>query len=212
MNIDDYEKLPRSFYVRPDVVQIARDLIGKYIFSLKDNRLTAGRIVESEAYDGRKDKACHAFLKRTRRTDIMYHEGGCAYVYLCYGIHHMFNIVTNKEGMADAILIRAVEPLAGEEIMLERRKGNRRLTNGPGLVTQALNIRREDTGIDLTGNTVYLASNKNGHQDFEIIADRRVGIDYAAEDALLPWRFFEANNPWVSKQTQKPLKLGYASH
>ncbi len=199
MNIDTYEKLPRSFYLRPKVVQIAQDLLGKYLFTNKNGQLTVGKIVETEAYDGRCDKACHAFLKRTKRTEIMYQEGGIAYVYLCYGIHHLFNIVTNEAGLADAVLIRGIEPVIGEGIMLERRNGNKNIGAGPGVLTQALEIKKAQTGIDLTGEEIWIAS-ENDADEFKMITDIRIGIDYAEEDAFLPWRFYIDGNPWVSKR------------
>ncbi|MFT5640440.1 MAG: DNA-3-methyladenine glycosylase [Cyclobacteriaceae bacterium] len=199
MNIDSYEKLPRSFYLRPKVVQIAQDLLGKYLFTNKNGQLTVGKIVETEAYDGRCDKACHAFLKRTKRTEIMYQEGGIAYVYLCYGIHHLFNIVTNEAGLADAVLVRGIEPVMGEGIMLERRNGNKNIGAGPGVLTQALEIKKAQTGIDLTGEEIWIAS-ENDAKGFKMITDIRIGIDYAEEDAFLPWRFYIDGNPWVSKR------------
>lgn len=204
MNIERYEKLSRSFYIRANVVEIAKDLVCKYIFTQMDGNITAGRIVETEAYDGRNDRACHAFLKRTNRTQIMYGQGGVAYVYLCYGIHHLFNIVTNKEGLADAVLIRAIEPVFGLEIMMARGNKNnlKRITSGPGLLSQALGITVGHYGEDLLGNQVWLTE---GPQPKNIIADRRIGVDYAGEDAKLPWRFFEKDCPWISKGKQKLL-------
>jgi DNA-3-methyladenine glycosylase len=199
MNIDSYEKLPRSFYLRPKVVQIAQDLLGKYLFTNKNGQLTVGKIVETEAYDGRCDKACHAFLKRTKRTEIMYQGGGIAYVYLCYGIHHLFNIVTNEAGLADAVLVRGIEPVMGEGIMLERRNGKRNIGAGPGVLTQALEIKKAQTGTDLTGEEIWIAS-ENDAEEFKMITDIRIGIDYAEEDAFLPWRFYIDGNPWVSKR------------
>ena len=158
-----FVKLPRSFYVRSNVVEIAQDLLGKYLFTDIKGVLTVGKIIETEAYNGRRDKACHAFLKRTRRTNIMYHRGGHAYVYLCYGIHHLFNVVTNREGLADAILIRAIEPVHGLEDMIKRRGKNNhyKLTAGPGTLSQALGIQREMTGTDLLGNSIWIANKKD---------------------------------------------------
>ncbi len=118
-----YQKLSKSFYTRSDVVQIARELLGKYLVTDIDDKITVGKIVETEAYCGQTDKACHAHLnKKTKRTKIMFEEGGVAYVYLVYGMYKLFNIVTNEYGKADAVLIRAVQPIEGIEIMLERRK------------------------------------------------------------------------------------------
>ncbi|MEQ8240745.1 MAG: DNA-3-methyladenine glycosylase [Cyclobacteriaceae bacterium] len=199
MNNVSYAKLPRSFYLRPNVVEIAQDLLGKYLFTHKNGELTAGKIVETEAYDGRCDKACHAFLKRTKRTEIMYQEGGIAYIYLCYGIHHLFNIVTNTKGLADAVLIRGIEPVSGVEIMKERREGKVNLGAGPGVLAQSLAITKHQTGTDLTGTDIWIAS-KNVSEVFEMVTDVRIGIGYAEEDALLPWRFYIDNNRWVSKK------------
>lgn len=207
-----WEQLPRlslDFYNRNDVVQIARDLVGKYVFTCFGDQLTGGKIIETEAYSGRFDKACHAFLKRTQRTEIMYETGGIAYVYLCYGIHHMFNIVTNKEGLADAVLIRAIEPVIGLDVIKERRGGDKKyaLTKGPGSLGQALGFHKSQTGTSLIqSNEMWLAVDPEAETpNLEI--DRRVGVDYAKEDALLPWRFFEKDSKWVSKKVQKELIL-----
>lgn len=204
-----FSRLSKAFYLRDDVVQMARDLIGKYLFTQFDGCVTGGRIVETEAYSGRYDKACHAFLKRTKRTEIMYEDGGIAYIYLCYGIHHLFNIVTNTEGLADAILIRAVEPTTGLEKMTERRGTDKHkvLTKGPGALGQAMGFHKSQTGTSLyNSNDMWIANDPNAATP-EIVTDRRVGVDYAQEDALLPWRFFEKGNRWVSKKTQQPLEL-----
>ncbi len=204
------KKLNRDFYLRGDVVTIARELIGKYVFTHFGGQLTGGRIVETEAYNGRTDRASHAFEKRTQRTEIMYKEGGVAYIYLCYGIHHMLNIVTNEEGLADAILIRAVEPTVGVDTMMERRGGDSgyRLTAGPGSVGRALGVHKSLTGTSLVhGDDIWLAENESVHEQLVIEVDRRVGVDYAGQDALLPWRFFMQNSKWVSKRKQKEIHV-----
>lgn len=197
------KKLPRSFYTRPNVVQIAKELLGKNLFTYIDGHLCGGIIVETEAYSGENDKACHSHLgRRTKRTEIMYHKGGLAYVYLTYGIHYLFNMVTNEEGKADAVLIRAIEPKEGIEWMLERRnmeKPDPKLTAGPGVLSQALGISREHYGLDLTGDTIWVEDKGFEFKKNEIEERPRVGISYAGEDALLPWRFSVPNNPWVSK-------------
>ncbi len=203
MNTSDYVKIPKSFYERENVVKIAQELLGKYLFTNIHGRITGGMIVETEAYDGRNDKACHAFLKRTQRTEVMYRSGGLAYIYLCYGIHHLFNIVTNRSGLADAVLIRAIEPKVGFEMMKERYgKEMKKLTNGPGKLSKALGLTKALTGTDLTGDHIYLAD-KMDQKEHPIVSDVRIGIDYAGEDALLPWRFYIRDNEWVSKQ-KKP--------
>ena len=197
-------KLPREFYTRPDVVQIARDLLGKYVYTNIDGIVTGGMIVETEAYAGENDRACHAHMnRRTQRTEIMYSEGGVAYVYLVYGIYHLFNIITNEKDKADAVLIRAIEPEVGVEEMLLRRgfgsiKPN--LTAGPGVTSIALGINKKHYGEDLTGNTVWLEDKSIKLPEQSIATGPRIGIDYAGEDALLPWRFWVKNSPWVSRK------------
>ena len=195
-------KIPRAFYTRPDVVAISRELVGKFLCTRIDGVLTAGMIVETEAYHGLNDKACHAHLKRTKRTEIMYAEGGCAYVYLIYGMHALFNIVTNSDGLADAVLVRAIEPTDGLAEMLLRRNlpaPGPRVTAGPGLVTKALGISTRHYGTDLTGNLIWLEDRGVQVADEQLLASPRVNVDYAGEDALLPWRFRLKGSPWTSK-------------
>jgi len=202
INTTVYEKLDRSFYLRDDVVQIAQDLLGKVLVSHCNGEFTSGKIVETEAYCGRGDKACHANGKRTPRTEVMYGEGGHAYVYLCYGIHHLFNVVTNREGLADAVLIRALEPLAGQETMKVRRgKGNAKLASGPGTLSQAMGIDVKMSGEDLLGDQLWIAEEKEPAA-FVISSDTRIGVDYAEEDAFLPWRFLIKGNKYVSKKVK----------
>lgn len=199
----EYNKLNNAFYTRADVVQISKDLIGKYLLTYIDGVETGGMIVETEAYSGRNDKACHANLnRRTQRTRVMYEEGGVAYVYLCYGIHYLFNIITNEAESADAVLVRAIEPVIGIEYMQNRRKLATvapRLTAGPGLVSQALGINRKHYGVSLSGNSIWLEDRNIIVSNNDIIASARVGVSYAEDDALLPWRFRLKNNQWVSK-------------
>jgi DNA-3-methyladenine glycosylase len=200
-------KLSEAFYTRPDPVQISRELLGKYLFTNINGILTGGIIVETEAYNGRTDKACHAHLgRRTTRTEVMYHTGGVAYVYFTYGMHHLFNIVTNEAGYADAVLVRALEPTVGIEEMLLRRglqKQEYRLTAGPGVMCQALGITRDLYGEELQGNKIWLEDQNLMVPDEDIVSGPRVGIAYAQEDALLPWRFSIRNNPWVSRAKTK---------
>lgn len=199
INTSVYEKLPRSFYQKQDVVQIAKDLLGKVLVTQVDGHLTAGKIVETEAYCGRGDKACHANNKRTPRTEIMYGEGGTAYIYLCYGIHHLFNVVTNVEGMADAVLIRALEPVQGIEVMNERRNFTKaKLASGPGTLSQAMGIHVNMSGADLCEEQIWIVGSSE-NENIEILADTRIGVEYAEEDALKPWRFVIAGNKFVSK-------------
>lgn len=199
------QKLPLSFYRQPDVVQLSRQLVGMVLCTQTgDAPVTSGLITETEAYSGRDDKASHASNGlRTHRTETMYKAGGIAYVYLCYGIHHLFNIVTNKENKADAVLIRAVKPIEGKEIMQIRRHAQRispSVTAGPGRLSQALNITTDHDGIVLTGNTIWIEDRGLSFTDHEIAATTRVGVDYAGEDAQLPWRHYLRENPWVSSK------------
>lgn len=195
-------KLPLSFYEREDVVQIARELLGKVLCTYFDGVLTKGIIVETEAYNGRTDKASHAFFAgKTKRTEIMFGRGGFSYVYLCYGIHHLFNIVTNKENYADAVLIRAIEPLEGIDQILQRRnktKLERSVGGGPGIVSKALGITTEHYGLDLAGDKIWVEDHQNEILNDQIVASPRVGVDYAEEDALLPWRFRIKDNAFTS--------------
>lgn len=198
-------KLPQSYYLQDDVVVIARDLIGKKILSVMGGELTSGIITETEAYRGHDDKACHAHLGRfTERTKIMYEEGGVAYVYLCYGIHHLFNVITNSKDRADAVLIRAVAPIAGIEVMLERRSKDqldKTLTSGPGNFTKAFGLDRSHYGADLTGDQVWIEEDKSVALKAEdLTVSKRIGIDYAEEDKELPWRFYLNSSKYVSKK------------
>lgn len=196
-------KLSREFFERDDVVQISRDLIGKELYTNLGGTVTSGIIVETEAYNGRTDRACHAYPDvRTARTETIYGPPGFAYVYLCYGIHHLFNIVTNKEGLADAILVRAVEPVKGIDKMLERRgreKLDPTVTNGPGKLSQALGITTDHDQTNLFGDTLWIEERERKVKDSEIKASARIGVDYAGEDAKLPWRFTLKGSSWVSK-------------
>ncbi len=183
-------RLKRDFYTRDDVVAIARDLIGKVLCTKINGQLTSGIITETEAYCGRNDKACHANNNlRTPRTEIMYQEGGHAYVYLCYGIHYLFNVTTNKKGLADAVLIRGVKPLEGKDIMAKRRGTSRNISNGPGKLTKALSINMSHYGEDLLGKTIWIEENTNLNNSFEIKISKRIGVEYAMEDADKEWRF-----------------------
>jgi DNA-3-methyladenine glycosylase len=195
------DKIPPSFYLNPDVVQVAKQLIGKYLCTNINGEITIGKIVETEAYCGKTDKACHAHFGMTKRNKVMFGRGGFAYVYLCYGIHHLFNVVTNLEGLADAVLVRAVEPVDGIEFMLKRRNMNKlayHITAGPGSVGKALGITTDLYGADLQGDTIWLADLPLPPSE-PIVASPRVGVAYAKEDALLPWRFRIAGNKWCSK-------------
>lgn len=192
-------KLPQSFYQRSNVVQVAKDLIGKRLITNVNDMLTSGIIVETEAYSY-KERGCHAYKGPTERNKVMFEKGGISYVYLCYGMHHLFNVVTNQSGKADAVLIRALEPVLGMDLMMERMKVNsiKRITSGPGKLTKALGITKRWNGVDLLGDQVWIEEGEKVSSS-KIKADARIGIDYAGEDALLPWRFSIKDNKWVSK-------------
>jgi DNA-3-methyladenine glycosylase len=196
-------KIPHSFYLGSDVVSISKSLLGKYLFTCSDGLLTGGYIVETEAYNGVVDKASHAFGNRqTPRTQIMFGEGGIAYIYLCYGIHEMLNVVTSVAGQPHAILIRAIEPTTGVDIMLARRnmtavKPN--ITAGPGSVAKALGITRKINGISLQSDTLWIEDKGLNFTEEQIAAVPRIGVAYAGADALLPYRFHVKGNVYVSK-------------
>ncbi len=182
---------------------IARDLLGKVLVTRFEGSYCSGKIVETEAYAGISDKASHAWGGRfTDRTRIMYEPGGTAYVYLCYGIHHLFNVVTNLGGTPHAVLVRALEPLEGIETMLERRGMEKlvpALTAGPGSLSQAMGIHFRHSGLKLSGDEVWIEDRGIRVKKADIIASPRVGVSYAGEDALLPYRFRIKGNAWTSK-------------
>lgn len=196
-------KLDYDFYRRHDVNQISRDLLGKYLCTRINGKFTSGKIVETEAYAGATDKASHAWRnRRTKRTEIMYHTGGVSYVYLCYGIHYMFNVITNLDEIPHAVLIRAIEPAEGIEFMLKRRglqQVRRNLTGGPGMLTQALGITLDQDGLDLRGSAVWIEDKNNRYRKSDIITSPRVGVSYAGADALKPWRYRLKDSNWTSK-------------
>ena len=195
-------KLSSDFYQRDDVLLISRELLGKVLCTNFHGKLTSGIIVETEAYAGVTDKASHAYGgKRTKRTKTMYASGGTAYVYLCYGIHHLFNIVTNKENIPHAVLIRAIQPRDGIDIILQRRKKkkvDRSLTAGPGSLTRALGITVQDSGTLLMNNLIWLEDQNFKIKNQDILASPRVGVQYAGKDANNSWRFRIKGNPWTS--------------
>jgi len=196
------KKLGIDFYQRANVLQIARELLGKILVTKWNGIETSGRIVEVEAYNGAIDNASHASGgRRTNRNEIMYADGGVAYVYLCYGIHHLFNVVTNKKETPHAILIRALEPIKGIDMMLERTgkiQLDNSLTRGPGNVSKALGIFTNHTGESLLSKTLFIAEDGFVSNKKNIAASPRIGVDYAGEDAKLPYRFFIKGNPFVS--------------
>jgi DNA-3-methyladenine glycosylase len=203
--LDKVKRLKAPFYQREDVVQISKDLLGKVLVTHFDNVKTAGKIVETEAYRGPDDKASHAFNNRfTNRTKVMYENGGLAYIYLCYGIHHLFNVVTAKKGMAHAVLIRALEPLEEIDMMLMRRNFDQlkpQLTAGPGVMSKALGIKSAHTGMNMThpNSKIWIEDRNIIVKPQNIIHSPRVGVDYAEECAAWNWRFRIAGNIWTSK-------------
>ncbi|MEJ7589487.1 MAG: DNA-3-methyladenine glycosylase [Ferruginibacter sp.] len=195
-------KLTIDFYNRKDVLQIARELLGKIMITDIEDVITSGRIVETEAYAGITDKASHSWSgRRTARNEHMYAQAGTSYVYVCYGIHQMFNVVTNDKDIPDAVLIRAVEPLQGIDAMLARtgkEKPDRTLTKGPGNVGKALGIQKIHSGTRLLDETIYIVSDDFTLEDFQVGSSKRIGVDYAGPDALLPYRFYIRGNKYVS--------------
>ncbi len=198
-------KLPQSFYLREDVVQISKDLLGKYLVTNFEQKITVGKIVETEAYRAPDDKACHAYgNKLTNRTKTMFGKGGTSYVYLCYGIHHLFNVVTAPKGIAHAILIRGIEPVGNVNVMLQRRSFEKlkyNLTAGPGTLTKALGISTNQNGVSLTDkkSPIWIEDRGDVILEKNIIASPRVGVAYAEECALWDWRFRVKDSKWTSR-------------
>lgn len=200
--------LPPDFYDRDDVVIIARELLGKIVVTKIDGKNTSGRIVETEAYKAITDKASHSYAgRRTPKNEHMYCVAGTAYIYICYGMHRMLNVVTNKKDIPDAILIRAIEPMKGIEIMLERTgksTGDFTLTKGPGNVGKALGISKIHSGIKLQENEIYIASDeKSNIGEQQVGISKRIGVESAGADALLPFRFYIKGNKYVSGRPVK---------
>ena len=196
-------KLPREFYTRSNVLTVARELLGKLlVVPTRDRTRVSGIIVETEAYRGPQDRASHAYGgRRTKRTETMYGIGGTAYVYFVYGMYNQFNVVTNVPDTPHAVLVRALEPVEGIEIMRERRHmhNDHQLTNGPGKLCIALGIDRSLDRADLTGNMVWLEQGRPAPRS-KIASGPRIGIDYAEEWIDKPWRFWISDNPFVSRR------------
>ena len=202
------KKLPLSFYNRNDVIQVARDLLGKVVVSHIDGELTSGRIVETEAYVGLTDRASHSFNgRRTAKNEHMYSPAGTAYVYICYGMHQMLNVVTNKKDIPDAVLIRALEPIKGIETMLKRTGKphlDHTLTKGPGNVGKAMGISKMHSGLLLLDDVIYIADDGQGKFNHEEIGvSKRIGVEPAGADGLLPYRFYVRGNKFVSARPTK---------
>ena len=196
-------KIPLSYYQSDDVTGLAQDLLGKFLFSNTDGKLCGGIITETEAYAGITDKASHAYgNRRTKRTEVMYKNGGRSYVYFTYGMHHLFNIVTSKEDNPHAILIRAVFPTCGLQTISERRKmpvHNKNITNGPAKLCQALGITLAQNDILLNGDIIWLEDHGFRPPQSSIVSGPRIGVDYAEEDAALPYRFLITNIQGLEK-------------
>jgi DNA-3-methyladenine glycosylase len=196
-------RLPREFYTRANVLQVARELLGKLlVVPARDGKRVSGRIVEVEAYRGPRDRAAHSYGgRRTRRTEPMYGIGGTAYVFFVYGMYYQFNVVTNVTDRPHAVLIRALEPVEGIELMRKRRHGqpDHNLTNGPGKLCIALGINRALDGADLLRNRVWLEEAEKIPRS-QIMSGPRVGIDYAEEWKDKPWRFWIRDNAYVSRK------------
>lgn len=201
-----HTRLERDFYTRADTLRVARELLGKrLVVPAAGGARVSGRVVEVEAYLGAEDRAAHSYGgRRTRRTETMYAAGGTAYVFFVYGMHHQFNVVTGPEGLPHAVLVRAVEPEEGVELMRGRRpvRKERELTSGPGKLCRALGLDLSFDGEDLTqGGRVWLEETGVKFRPDEIASGPRIGIAYAAEDALKPWRFWVEGNEYVSRKS-----------
>lgn len=202
------KKLPIEFYDRTDVVLIAKELLGKILVTKFDGIITSGRIVETEAYVALVDMASHSRNGiRTQRNEHMYEAAGISYVYICYGMHHLFNVVTNKKNIPDAVLIRALEPLTGIEDMLLRtgkKKPDHTLTKGPGNAGKAMGIDKNHSGLNLLGKNIYIADDGFRYNENEIGASARIGVEGAGmPSAGLPYRFYVKGNKFVSGRPNK---------
>ena len=197
------QKLKRNFYTR-DVLIVAKELLGKILVKRNGTKILSGRIAEVEAYDGSIDQAAHTFRGKTERNKIMFGAGGFLYVYFTYGNHYCCNIVTGQEGSGTAVLIRAIEPLTGIDIMIKNRFGRNllnekekfNLTSGPGKVCRAFAITIDHYGTDLTGDEIYILDSPKIKPE-EIVVSRRIGIIKSVD---LPWRFYIEENPYVSQK------------
>ncbi|MDP4129222.1 MAG: DNA-3-methyladenine glycosylase [Bacteroidota bacterium] len=196
------KKLDESFYDRNDVLKIARELLGKILVTRFDGVLTSGRIVETEAYAGEGDRACHAFGgRRTARTEAVYGPPGTIYIYICYGLHYLFNVVTNKKDIPHVVLIRALEPVKGIPVMLERtgkETPDYSLTRGPGNVSRALGMNKSHSGRNLLSGEIYIADDGFKYKKDQILVTKRIGVESAREDAERLYRFIVKGSPYVS--------------
>lgn len=199
-----FKRLDNTWFSGEDVVAIAQSLLGKYLVTDLPEGRAVGKIVETEAYRGPDDRACHAWNNRcTPRTRVMFEAGGIAYVYLCYGIHHLFNVVTGPKGMPHAVLIRAIEPIENTPLMLQRRKMEKttyRLSAGPGAMSQAMGLNTSFNELQLTSldSPIWIESREAELPEIAIESGPRIGVSYAGTCAMRPWRFWIKESPWVS--------------
>ena len=196
------KKLDQSFYDRKEVVLIAKELLGKILSTRFDGIRTSGRIVETEAYAGTGDRASHAFGgRRTARSEDLYGEPGTVYMYICYGMHHLFNVITNKKNIPHGVLIRAIEPMEGIEQMIIRTgklTADYTLTRGPGNLSRALGLTKKHTGTNLFSGEILIMDDGLRYKNDQILATKRIGVESAGEDAELRYRFIVKGNPYVS--------------
>ena len=193
------KKLTREFF-RMDALTLAKNLLGKILVHESPEGTTSGIIVETEAYCGPEDRAAHTWnSRRTTRTEIVFHDGGFAYVYLVYGMHCCFNVTANLAGKPECVLVRALQPVEGVGLMKSRRKTTRllNLCSGPGKLCAAMAITRELYGADLCGDELYILD--EGIRDVKVAASERIGIDYAGEYRKMLWRFYVEGNEYVSR-------------
>ena len=201
--------ISKEFYNR-SALDVAQDLLGKILVREVDGKILKGKIVETEAYIGAIDKACHAYNgRRTKRTEILYEDAGVSYIYFIYGLYHCFNVVTNKKDVAEAVLIRAIEPINELDYISNIRYNkkydeltkaqSKNLTNGPSKLCLAYLLNKDLNAVKLyEKGAVYITDDNN--EDFEIVASKRIGIDYAEEAKDFLWRFYIKDNIYVSKK------------
>jgi DNA-3-methyladenine glycosylase len=196
------KKLDESFYDRKDVVRIAKELLGKILVTQLDGIRSSGRIVETEAYAGFEDRASHAFGgRRTARSEHLYGDPGTIYVYICYGMHHLFNVITNKKDIPHGVLIRALEPLEGIDYMLQRIgkfSADYTITKGPGNLSRAMGMSKLHSGCNIFSEEIFIADDGLRYRKDQIAVTKRIGVEGAGKDANLPYRFIVKGNPYVS--------------
>ena len=196
-------KLHKNFY-KKDLLTVAKKLLGNILVKKENNKLLAGRIVEVEAYDGETDAAAHSYIGKTKRNEVMFNDGGLLYVYFTYGVHYCCNVVTGIKGKGTAVLIRAIEPVEGINLLIKNRFGRElkndkeilNLTSGPGKVCSAFGIDKTYSGTDLTGENIFIVKSKLKKNEM-IEASKRIGITKSTD---LPWGFFIKNNPYLSRK------------